>query len=83
MLERHGLRVEYAALFDRPTPQRSPDGLTDWIEMFDQRPFRGVAPQVKAEILREANERLRGVLCVDGVWIIDYVRIRFRCVRRQ
>ena len=78
MLERHGLRVEYAALFDRPTPQKSKDGLTDWIEMFNKKPFEGVEPQVKADILREANERLRATLCKDGVWIIDYVRIRIR-----
>ena len=78
MLERHGLRVEFAALFDRPTPQQSKDGLTDWIEMFDKAPFEGVASDVKADILREANELLRDTLCVDGVWVIDYVRIRLR-----
>ena len=78
LLERHGLRVEVAALFDRPTPQKSPDGLTDWIDMFVQKPFEGMDPALKADIVREANERLRGVLCKDGVWIIDYVRIRLR-----
>lgn len=82
VLERHGLIVEYATLFDRPTPQQSQDGLTDWINMFNKRPFEGVAEDVKRDILREANEILRPVLYVDGTWVIDYVRIRFRCRKK-
>lgn len=78
ILERHGLRVEYALLFDRPTVQQSEDGLTDWINMFVKTPFEGMEPELKASILREANERLESVLHIDGKWIIDYVRIRFR-----
>ena len=81
MLERHGLRVEFAALFDRPTPQKSADGLTDWIEMFIKKPFEGMAPRMKAEIVDEVNAMLRDKLCVNGVWVIDYVRIRLRCRR--
>ena len=79
MLERHALLVEFAVLFDRPTPQKSADGLNDWIGMFNKKPFEGMADGLKADILREANECLRDVLCVDGVWVIDYVRIRLRC----
>lgn len=78
MLERHGLRVEYALLFDRPTVQQSEDGLTDWINMFVKTPFLGMDPGTKDAILREANEKLEPVLHQDGKWIIDYVRIRFR-----
>ena len=37
-----------------------------------------MSDELRAEIVREANERLRDVLCVDGVWVIDYVRIRMR-----
>ena len=78
LLEKHGLRVELAMLFDRPTPQKSPDGLTDWINMFILKAFEGVDAEVKADILREVNDRLRGELCRDGVWVLDYVRIRIR-----
>ena len=78
MLERHGLLVEFATLFDRPTPQKSADGLSDWIRMFVKKPFEGMPEELKADILREANERLRDTLLVDGVWVIDYVRIRLR-----
>ncbi len=46
--------------------------------MFVKKPFEGMDARMKAEILREANERLESVLHVDGKWIIDYVRIRIR-----
>ena len=78
MLERHALLVEFAVLFDRPTPQKSADGLNDWIRMFIKKPFEGMSEELKADILREANDCLRDVLCTDGVWVIDYVRIRLR-----
>lgn len=78
MLEKHGLRVEYAALFDRPTVQQSEDGLTDWIHMFVKTPFLGMAQETEKSILKEANALLEERLHKDGRWIIDYVRIRFR-----
>ncbi len=78
LLERQGLRVEYAALFDRPTVQQSDDGLVDWINMFVRTPFEGVEPAAKAAILDEVRTELKGSLFVDGKWYIDYVRIRIR-----
>ena len=44
LLEKAGFRVEFATLFDRPTKQNGPDGLADWIRMFDTAPFSGVDP---------------------------------------
>ena len=78
MLETAGLRVEYAVLFDRPTPQKSNDGLADWIRMFNKRPFENIDPDLKEEIIREAESDLRPVLFYDSHWFIDYVRIRIR-----
>lgn len=78
MLEKHGLRVEYAILFDRPTPQIGANGLKDWINMFIHVPFNGMDEVLKAEILDEAETRLRETLLNDGTWYIDYVRIRMR-----
>ena len=71
ILERNGLRPDYAVLFDRPTPQ-SPG------KTFVGEPFRGMEETQKAEILQETENRLRPKLCNDGKWIIDYVRIRVR-----
>ena len=41
ILERAGFRVEYAVLFDRPTEQKTGDGLADWVRMFVKNPLRG------------------------------------------
>lgn len=82
-LERAGFRVEYATLFDRPTPQKSENGLREWIEMFVKAPFAGVDAQTKESILTEAEQQLRPVLYRDGKWVIDYVRIRLRAVRPE
>lgn len=81
MLEQAGFRVKYAILFDRPTPQQGDHGVADWIRMFVKEPFRNVEPTVREEIIRQAEEELRGVLCQDGQWFVDYVRIRFRAQR--
>lgn len=68
MLERHGLQVRAALLFDRPTPQQTEDGLADWIRMFDKAPFAGVSEELQETIIREAVETLRPVLYHDGRW---------------
>ena len=81
LLEKNGFRVRTALLFDRPTAQNTKRGLVDWIEMFVKKPFEGMPGALKAEILDEAEEMLREALCADGVWRIDYVRIRIRAVR--
>lgn len=78
LLEKYGLRAEYAALFDRPTVQQTEDGLVDWINMFVKKPFEGMNPALKQEILEEAREGLREKLFIDGAWIVDYVRIRIK-----
>ena len=78
LLEKAGFRVEFATLFDRPTKQNGPDGLADWIRMFDTAPFSGVDPALAAQIIDETVEDLRPVLLHDGVWYVDYVRIRFK-----
>lgn len=81
LLEKCGLRVEYAVLFDRPTPQKTKDGLRDWIHMFVKEPFRGIKEEIKEEIIQEAVDKLRPVLYHEDTWIVDYVRIRIRAKR--
>lgn len=83
MLERAGFRIEYAALFDRPTPQNGEDGLANWIRMFIKKLFDGMEKEAKEEIISDAVSRLRDRLYQDGLWIVDYVRIQFRAVRQQ
>ena len=70
--------MEYATLFDRPTRQVGPDGLADWIRMFDTAPFADVEPALADTIIAETVDALRPVLYHDDAWYVDYVRIRFK-----
>lgn len=78
IIDSHGLKTDYAILFDRPTVQKNPDGLVDWIKMFNKAPFEGLAEDVKENIYEEARIRLKDSLYHNGSWIIDYVRLRIR-----
>ena len=82
ILEAAGLRVTFAVLFDRPTPQQGENGLENWIRMFVKAPFEGVAPDVQDAIIADAVSSLRTeLLQIDGTWIVDYVRIRIKAVK--
>lgn len=79
LLEKAGLTVKFAELFDRPTLQKGDNGLENWIRMFNLAPFEGLADSKVQEIIDEAAKRLKPLLCKEGKWYVDYVRIRFRC----
>ena len=82
ILEAAGLRVTYAVLFDRPTPQQGEDGLKNWIHMFVKTPFEGMDAGLREAIIQEAIGSLREPLQQeDGTWIVDYVRIRIKAVK--
>lgn len=78
ILERCGFRIEYAVLFDRPTEQKTANGLADWIHMFVKAPFEGVDENIAEEIISKTVQELKDMLCQDGKWYVDYVRIRFQ-----
>ena len=82
MLEKAGFKTEYAALFDRPTPQNGADGLANWIRMFVKKPFEGIGKELKEKIISDAVSRLRNRLYQNGCWIVDYVRIQFRVFKQ-
>lgn len=73
LLERHGLTVETASLFARPTPVES---LRDWLEMFAGAFLSGLAPAAREELFVEMERILDPTLRRDGVWLIDYRRLR-------
>ena len=78
ILERNGFKAEYAILFDRPTVQKSDNGVIDWINMFVTEAFKGMDNNLKNEIINEVQNDLYDELCINGKWYIDYVRIRIR-----
>ena len=81
ILERHGLEVRNASLFDRPTPLQGEDGLDHWLRMFTQTYLRQFTPERADDIVRQLVEHLRPALYRDGVWTVDYRRLRVTAVR--
>ncbi|MCD8094612.1 MAG: class I SAM-dependent methyltransferase [Ruminococcus sp.] len=77
LVESAGMRMEYAVLFDRPTPLKS-GGVSDWIRMFIKAPFEGVEAKLTEKIISRAAELTEPVLYKDGDWFVDYVRIRIK-----
>src|SRR5262249_19921475 len=56
LLERHGLEVTFAALFDRPTPLDGPDGLRRWVEMFGGTFLACIPPGRRDEFLARVED---------------------------
>jgi trans-aconitate 2-methyltransferase len=79
MLERHGLEVNYAALFDRPTALA--DGLGNWIAMFRGRFLTAAGPERREAFVRQVEEYARPALWRDGQWFADYRRLRITAKR--
>jgi trans-aconitate 2-methyltransferase len=76
LMEKHGLEVTYAVLFDRPTPLEGEAGLRHWIEMFAHSVLNIVPEEQRSEFLLRVEERLRPQLYRDGMWLADYRRLR-------
>jgi trans-aconitate 2-methyltransferase len=84
VLERAGLEVTFAALFDRPTPlEGGDDALANWLEMFGRCFTDALAPELRGPFIRRVEERAEPRLRPDGVWTIDYRRLRIRAVKRR
>ncbi len=81
LLEAHGLEVSDAALFDRPTPLEGADGLAVWLRMFGQTYLSQFSSEQSAEVIHRLVDFLRPTLFHNGVWTVDYRRIRVTAVR--
>ena len=82
ILERHGIEVLQASLFDRPTPlEDGKEGVKNWLRMFGAAFFEGKANDEIEMALDQIDQKLRdgnsSILTEDGSrWIADYRRIR-------
>jgi trans-aconitate methyltransferase len=76
LLERGGLEVTHAELFDRPTPLESADGLRNWVRMFVATMLEQVPPSRREDFLRLVEMEARPALFRDGQWFADYRRLR-------
>lgn len=76
LLERAGLEVNNAALFDRPTPLEGEEGLRRWVEMFARDLMARVPADGRERFFRHAEDFSRPALHRDGTWFADYRRLR-------
>jgi SAM-dependent methyltransferase len=75
-LRRAGFHVEQIVLFGRPTPL--PGGIVDWLETFGDPLLNRLTPQVRTAVARAIETCLAPThRDADGVWVADYVRLRF------
>lgn len=79
-LERAGFRVNSIALIPRPTPL--PGDIIGYLETFGQSFLADVDGQKRDDYLQEVRAVLEPQLVdPDGVWIADYVRLRFSATK--
>ena len=77
LVERHGLLVRSAILFDRPTKlEAGEQSLRNWIAMFDHGVMSNVPDDKKEQVIRKVEDKTRCILFVDGYWFADYRRLR-------
>lgn len=81
-LENGGLEVRRLDYFARPTPLQQGDTAAGWWRMFGPSVLEQLPIDSVDAILRRIDALLEPVLVgADGVWSIDYVRLRFVAIR--
>jgi trans-aconitate methyltransferase len=82
LLEAHGLEVDFAVLFDRSTILEGGEhGLRSWLEMFGRFATEAITPEQRKEFVRMVEEFAAPELFHNGVWTIDYRRLRLVAVK--
>jgi trans-aconitate methyltransferase len=77
LLERHGLEVREASLFDRPTIlEEGERGLENWIRLFRQAFLEKMGEENAQRWIREVERQCRVELFKKGSWELDYRRLR-------
>lgn len=77
LLEKHGLPVREASLFDRPTTlEEGERGLENWIRVFRRTFVEKMGETSTERWIREVERQCRSELFRDGSWVLDYRRLR-------
>jgi len=81
-LERRGFAVLSISLIPRPT--RLPGSLADWLDTFAESFLAAVPMNERGLVKDEVEAMLQAALCdANGVWTVDYVRLRFAAVKQR
>lgn len=82
LLERSGMEVRTALLFDRPTRlEKGEEGMMEWLRMFGTAMFPYASAQESVLWMGMAVERLKEKLFDRGGWTADYRRLRVIAVK--
>jgi trans-aconitate methyltransferase len=77
LLEKHGVEVSSAWLFNRPTPLADGElGLRNWIDQFEQAVLKNCTQAQREAIVAATEDALRAECFIDGQWVTDYRRLR-------
>lgn len=77
LLEKHGLEVQSAMLFERPTVlEDGTRGLENWIRVFRQTFVEKMGEEAATKWIKEVERICRPKLFQDGDWVLDYRRLR-------
>ena len=83
LLEKHGLEVQQAFLFERPTVLEDGTlGLENWIRVFRQTYVEKMGGPTTEKWVREVERLCRPKLFHDGDWVLDYRRLRLVAVKK-
>ncbi|ALS30165.1 SAM-dependent methyltransferase [Paenibacillus sp. 32O-W] len=75
-------RVTYAVHFDRPTPMEDGErGLHHWLAAYAGSFFAPFTESEKADLFDKIAARLKPMLFEEGVWCLDYSRLRIAAVK--
>lgn len=84
LLEKHGLEVREASLFERPTLlEDGTQGLENWIRVFRRTFIEKMGEEAATKWIREVERQARAELFQYGDWVLDYRRLRIACFKAQ
>lgn len=79
-LAARGFSVQHMELFSRPTP--IPGDIEGWLDTFCESFYVAVSDDGRRSFIDDIRDDLAADLCgPDGIWTVDYVRLRFRAVK--
>ncbi|MEC4817977.1 MAG: methyltransferase domain-containing protein [Scytonema sp. PMC 1069.18] len=77
LIEKHGLQLIFATLFERLTPLEDKEqGIQNWLKMFANSFLSQFSTEQQEDIIAGIKHQLRPTLYRNGTWFADYVRLR-------
>ena len=82
LLEKRGLELREASLYERPTVLEDGErGLENWIRVFRRGSLEKMGDENSAKWMREVERQCRAELFKNESWELDYRRLRIAAVR--